>query len=326
MCPPPRSLALEANGCFMVQVLGGPNRIQGCGAIVSTRLRAPLGSGSQVAAERNFARHLTMAGIPRMGQAGADRAFHINRCSSMARNHTVSIEIYQRHIRLFRFLNDVWIFSQLLRPELKKRGDELLKSTSKAKKRYPVPKRDRSVKSGRRDFDVGQVFKAQYERGLFETNIISIVSRVEAFVQECLVIAINDQPRKLSILDKGGIPLDLFFSHDDREDLLESLVGLKCQELMFAKPAEYLGKVAQVLSIEIPRTCLDSYIELKATRDVLIHNQGRINKIYIEKTASKARGRVGEDLVVDEDYFGEAVMVAKTLSGTIQRETEKKYK
>src|SRR5580700_10904205 len=32
MGPPPRSLAAEANGCFMVRVGRGPNRIQGCGA------------------------------------------------------------------------------------------------------------------------------------------------------------------------------------------------------------------------------------------------------------------------------------------------------
>src|ERR1700722_15284473 len=32
MGPPPRSLAAEANGCFMVRVRRGPNRIQGCGA------------------------------------------------------------------------------------------------------------------------------------------------------------------------------------------------------------------------------------------------------------------------------------------------------
>jgi hypothetical protein len=255
-----------------------------------------------------------------------DRTFNLNRASAMARNHTVSIEIYNRHIRLFRYLNDVWIFSQLMRPELKRRGDELLNSRSQAKKPYRVLKRDRSVKSSRRDSDVGQVFIAQYERGLFDTNITSIVSRVEAFIQECLAIAISDQPRKLSYIDKGGVPLDLFLSHEDREALLEGLIGLRCQELMFAKPADYLGKVAQVLSIEIPKGCFDDYIELKATRDVLIHNQGRINRLYVDKAGTKARGQVGQELVIDEDYFGEAIMIAKALSGVIQRETEKKYK
>src|SRR4029077_16107893 len=32
MGSPPRSPAAEANGCFMVRVRRGPNRIQGCGA------------------------------------------------------------------------------------------------------------------------------------------------------------------------------------------------------------------------------------------------------------------------------------------------------
>lgn len=188
----------------------------------------------------------------------------------MARNHPVSIQIYKRHIRLFRYLNDAWIFTKLMRPELKRRGDELCNNRSKEKKRYPVPKRDRAVKSKRRDSDVGQVFIAQYERGMFDTNIISIVSRLEAFIQECLVIAILDQPKKLSIIEKGGVPLDLFLEHEDRNALLERLITMRCQELMFAKPSDYLTKVVQVLSIEIPKDCIASYIELKATRDVLI--------------------------------------------------------
>jgi len=43
MCPPPRRLALEANGCFMVQVLRESYRIQGCGAITAPQRRAPPG-------------------------------------------------------------------------------------------------------------------------------------------------------------------------------------------------------------------------------------------------------------------------------------------
>jgi hypothetical protein len=36
----------------------------------------------------------------------------------MSRNHSVSIAIYNRHIRLFRYLNDAWIFTMLMRPGL----------------------------------------------------------------------------------------------------------------------------------------------------------------------------------------------------------------
>ncbi len=41
MCPLPRSLAAEANGCFMVRTPCGSNRIQGCGARFARHGRLP---------------------------------------------------------------------------------------------------------------------------------------------------------------------------------------------------------------------------------------------------------------------------------------------
>jgi hypothetical protein len=245
----------------------------------------------------------------------------------MARTHPVSIAIYKKHIALYRYLNDAWIFTKLVRPQLKDRAKELLSSKSKAKKRYPVPKRDRTVTSRRRDADVGLVFQAQFERGIFETNIISIVSRVEAFIQECMFIAICDQPRKLSVIsERSGIPIDLFLDHTNHNDLLESYVALRCQDLMFGRPSDYLAKASKVLSIELPEETIGRYIEMKASRDVIIHNNGRINQLYLDKAGGKARGSVGDLLVVNEDYFEDVIMSAKALSGAIQRETERKYK
>ena len=51
MGPPPRSLAAEANDCFMVRLRQGANRIQGCGASFRVQWRAPLGSFSAQTAE-----------------------------------------------------------------------------------------------------------------------------------------------------------------------------------------------------------------------------------------------------------------------------------
>jgi hypothetical protein len=100
----------------------------------------------------------------------------------MARDSAVSKAIYTRHIRLYRLLNDAWIFTELLRPTLKKRAELLRASESKIKRPYKVPKRDGTVRSRRRDEDIGLIFSAQYERGVFETNIGLLVSRTEAFI------------------------------------------------------------------------------------------------------------------------------------------------
>jgi hypothetical protein len=245
----------------------------------------------------------------------------------MARNSAVSKAIYTRHIRLLRLLNDAWIFTELLRPDLQERAKTLRASKSKVKRSYVVPKRSGIVVSKRRDEDIGLVFYAQHERGIFETNIVSLVSRAEAFLQDSIAIVASAYPQKLSVLaDKGGIPLDLFLEHEDREDVIRRFVAMKCEGLMFGKPSEYLDKAAKVLAIELDPETVKAFIEIKASRDIIIHNSGRINKLYVEKAGDIARGGEGEELVIDRAYFRQVIVTLKTLSGQIQSKTEEKYK
>jgi hypothetical protein len=167
--------------------------------------------------------------------------------------------------------------------------------------------------------------RAQHDRGIFETTIVSVVSRTEAFIQECVAQAIKSFPKKLTALSTKHITPDEFLAHDDRDTLLESLIASRCQDLMFAKPTDYLATVEKVLSIEIKEETKQAFIEMKASRDVIIHNQGEINKIYVEKAGKKKRGEVGEELSIDEEYFADVIKAAKQLAREIQIATQKKY-
>jgi hypothetical protein len=128
------------------------------------------------------------------------------------------------------------------------------------------------------------------------------------------------------LLSDKGVPLDLFLKHEDRDELIEGVVALRCQDLMFLQPRDYLAKVAKVLSIDLEDDVAARFVEMKATRDVIIHNQGRINQIYIDKAGVKKRGKVGDEPAIDLDYFGDVITITKELSGNVQRETEFKYK
>ena len=94
---------------------------------------------------------------------------------------------------------------------------------------------------------------------------------------------------------------------------------------MFGKPTVYLDKATKVLSIEIDDEFIKDYIEIKASRDIIVHNLGEINSLYVDKAGEKARGALGDELVVNTAYFKHVLVTAKTLSGTIQREVEKVY-
>ena len=59
---------------------------------------------------------------------------------------------------------------------------------------------------------------------------------------------------------------------------------------MFAKPKDYIDAFRKILSINLNDDLVSDYIEIKASRDIIVHNLGEINKLYIDKAGSKARG------------------------------------
>jgi hypothetical protein len=194
------------------------------------------------------------------------------------------------------------------------------------KKRYEVPKGSATAVSLRRDDDVGLIFRAQYLRGLFETNIVNMVSRAEAFIQECAALAVCEFPEKIGILsEKAGIPADLLLTYDTKEQILKRFVALRCEALMFGKPSEYMDKIQRVLSIELDADLCAQYIELKASRDIIVHGRGEINRLYVDKAGAQRRGDVGEELEIDLEYFKHVLVTLKDLSKSIQRETESRF-
>lgn len=243
----------------------------------------------------------------------------------MAGRSDIAKEIARRHQRLLRYLNDAWIFSDVLRPKLADTAKELRTSKNKAKKDYDVPKGDVTAVVHRRDDEIGQLFQVQHERGLFETNIVSMVSRFEAFIQDSLVSVVSVYPEKMTAIDKAAIPLDLFLESEDRNDVIRRLVAMKCQGLMFGKPSEYMDTAAKVLAITFDKGAVNDFIEIKASRDIIIHNMGKINRLYVEKSGQKRRGEDGDDLVIDHNYFRHVIVTLKTLSLSVKLECERSY-
>ena len=65
------------------------------------------------------------------------------------------------------------------------------------------------------------------------------------------------------------------------------------------------------LKIAIPKPIENAYTEVKASRDVLVHNAGVINDLYLDKAGKLARGETGEALSLNDKYFDEAYLVLK---------------
>ena len=163
----------------------------------------------------------------------------------MARTSQISIAVYRRHIALYRYINNSYIFPTLIGRHLTELADEFGKRNPKAKKKFRVPKKGGPVLSARRNSELKDLLLFQKDCGLYQSLIVSIVSRVEAFLIECLKIVITEYPEKLSILvdDKSGVPLEIFSSLATREDILAEMIRWKSESLTFLPPAKYIEKL-----------------------------------------------------------------------------------
>lgn len=78
-------------------------------------------------------------------------------------------------------------------------------------------------------------------------------------------------------------------------------------ELSYKAPGEFAESMQTLLSVNLLECpAFHRYMEIKATRDIFVHNRGIANDIYLRKAGSHARVKVGMVLPADIQYFLES--------------------
>ena len=199
----------------------------------------------------------------------------------------------------------------------------------------------RSDKSSELDFDVPSI------KGVFVTTVrektkviqllgnavdedlpkqflISSVAIAENYMSEVLRLVLRAFPEKLKSQGKK-VDLDLVLDSADIEGLVSTIIEHQIHSVFFAAPEKYFKYIETILSIKIAEPSKEQYVEVKATRDLLVHNEGIINETYVRKAGRLARGKVGDTIPVDEMYFDPAIRTMKKLVNNICNRSIKKF-
>jgi len=250
---------------------------------------------------------------------------------------TLGRRIYRLHIQLTRKINDTHIFLQSSLPKLRELEQEFSTSTWKKDRRYSTPKLNKTSFSRRKDSEVAVIFKRFLERELYETLLVSTVSRFKAFLADVISKVLRDYPQKLSITlgderDSIGrdqsaksVSLDAVLRSGTYENLIENIIEARCESLFFAPPKKYIEYIGKSVSVDVSDDAFNKFMEIKASRDVIIHNSSVANAIYLSKAGTHARAKDGEMLVVDKKYFDHVVVITKRVSGIIARDAQTKF-
>ncbi|MBO9681471.1 MAG: hypothetical protein J7502_02155 [Flavisolibacter sp.] len=243
-------------------------------------------------------------------------------------------KLYKLHLRIVKELNNSHLFVQKVIPLIQEEVDKLNNSTHKDDRVYHVPARKGkfyNTEAFRTDLELKHILYNIAEHELYENLLVTNISKFEGYIFKSLNEVIEAYPEKLQINIAGissvkNVPIEVVLSSSSHKEILSYLIKEKLVAISYAKPNDYLKFIEQALSVKLENNeCFQDYIEMKATRDLIVHNSGIINDVYIVKSGKKGRGSVGERIIVDKSYFDMSIGTMKRISGIIKRDTEKKF-
>lgn len=159
---------------------------------------------------------------------------------------------------------------------------------------------------------------------------MTAVAITEDYVHGVLKSVLQRFPEKLKLSTDGTpadrkVELDLVLGSSTVEDILDAIIRKQLVSVFYGSPQRYFHYIESVLSIEVEQELKELFTEIKATRDIIVHNAERANEIYGEKAGKKARSKPGELLRNDKAYFQGAIRTMKTLSHSIFSKTLNKF-
>ncbi len=152
-------------------------------------------------------------------------------------------------------------------------------------------------------------YRTMYLQGL---SFVQLTTILEAFLFDFLLLLLANDPRHLA--QKKQIEVGIALSAPDRQALVLFIAERELNELKYDRPTAWFDYLNKVVHLGCPtKDEIERIAEMKAGRDLLIHNSGIVNKTYVDKAGPKARFASGEKLVIDRRYFEGCWRLAKTV-------------
>lgn len=157
------------------------------------------------------------------------------------------------------------------------------------------------------------------------------MAQFEAFLFDIIKEILLDDIRKIKITVCGinfckNIDINEVIDSSNKEEIINTIINKNLASLFYAAPKqqlEYLNKIAGISELE---ELFNNWIEIKATRDLIIHNQGFVNQVYLEKSGNKARQVLNKKIPIDDVYFKQTLANIKSLIGKITSKIQKNCK
>lgn len=155
-------------------------------------------------------------------------------------------------------------------------------------------------------------------------GLVQLVTIIEAMLGDIVRAVTIRYPQKIG--SKRTVSLQIILESTSVEEIHLRATDALLNDLSYKSPLEFAESLEQLLSINLMECpAFHRYIEVKATRDIFIHNRGIANDIYIRKAGSHARVKSGQQLPADIQYFLESYESCLQIAEWLEKQLHDKW-
>lgn len=126
------------------------------------------------------------------------------------------------------------------------------------------------------------------------------VSQFEDFLFDLLGLWLTAHPQGLA---GKSVPFGAVMEAPDKAAITRAVVDEELNSLKYKRVADWFRYLDKLVHLDHPSSDeIESLAEIKASRDILVHNRGIVNAIYVSKVGGRARYAIGDLLELPEDY------------------------
>lgn len=154
--------------------------------------------------------------------------------------------------------------------------------------------------------------------------LVQLVTIMETMLGDVVRTVVVQYPQKLGA--KKTIQLQAVLEATSLEEVHLRATDSLLNELSYKSPGEFAEHCNILLGINLLESpAFHRYVEVKASRDIFVHNRGVANEVYARKASSHARVRSGQRLPANTEYFLESYETCLQLAEWLEQELHNRW-
>jgi len=242
-------------------------------------------------------------------------------------------EEFRKHIGKLRtenqkLLNDTFIWCNIALGALKEseENEDFINS-----RKFSVPSRRKGKEIKRKPEQVKLIIQNAFNEDLLFSVFTFVVAQFEGFLSDVIKSFLKYDTRRIKTNIQGinhnrKIDISEIIDSENKDCIIDLIIEKELIAIFYASPQKLKEYLEKALGVEVEEPFWTNWIEFKATRDLIVHNHGLINEVYLQKVGDNARGASGEKIKVDINYFNGALADIKSLIGRISNQIQRQLK